>query len=1255
MDKKRKAGFRRSRGIAFAMAASMILTFLPMQAQAEETVSVGERTDISAEYIVDVTADSQQDDSGNAMKNAADGNPETIWHSSWQSGHGTVPISITLELSETVEELTQLRYLPRQDDKNGEYQWNGDILGYEIWVSETDAEAGSFAKVAEGTWEGTKDEKSATFSPVNAKYVRLTATHTKGNNDNEYDQFASAAEIVLAVGGQTDIEGRKQKLGEALAAAKEFLEETTKTDTELMNLNSLIKTAENLLADGYLPAEENLSGTAEALLAEVERLQNDAPVTNYTSFLPNGDWQDTSGTRIQAHGGGVIWDENTGKYYWYGENKGADNFSAAIGVSCYSSTDLYNWKNEGVALPVFNNPAFLGEEGTDYTADTPLYLAESSDEYQAAKASGADVSPYDTLEKYNSSSYIRKLNELYDGMSAGEKKELYDKLNWNCVLERPKVIYNDTTGQYVMWFHKDGPTAGKYDLAQTGIAVSDSPAGPFKLVDSIRPNGFESRDMTLFKDDDGKAYLLHSSEGNKTLYIAELTDDYTGLTGNYSRNYIEQSGSMAYYAREAPALFKYDGKYYLLSSGCTGWDPNQMGYSVTDDLRRGMSADGGDGPFQIEGLKNPCIGTESDITYRGQSTYVLPVQGKEGCFIYMGDRWNKYNLQDSRYQWFPIQIDAENSTLTIAWNDEWSLDAFDSLNTEARSELNRAVKEGKALSEDEYGGTERWDKLQQMLNEAGDLDYLADENTVREMTVKIDTAMDAIKTWGSLESALESAEALYEGDYTPETWEQVRTAYEAGKALEEGAGTEEILQAAENLREAIGCLVEAELDLVTYSLENASVTADSQHDGNEAELAVDGETGTFWHSRWGSGAAELPHYITINLGEAVDNLYRLTYLPRQDSSSNGIVTRYEIWVSAGTEDGSVPADEDFRCVRTGTWEMDKTEKYASFETEGAVRYVRFKVLEGYGGFASAAEIGLMTLNNTEDLDQPLRITENPKDAEGAAGDNAVFTVAAEGTGLTYQWQYCNANSSVWRDSAMSGNDTPEITVPIAKYRDGQKYRCVVTDQDGSSVTSESASIKMTIPEDMPVITSQPEDFTGIAGEKAVFEVKAEGTNLTYQWQYCNEGSNVWRNSSMEGSTTSGISVEIASYRDGQKYRCVVTGGAGHIVTSDAAAIIVGLGEGAPQITGQPENYAGVIGDTAVFEVKASGINLAYQWQYCNADSSVWRASSMEGSTTASVSVPVTVGRDGQKYRCVITSGNGRTAITETVVLTVAAE
>ena len=222
---------------------------------------------------------------------------------------------------------------------------------------------------------------------------------------------------------------------------------------------------------------------------------------------------------------------------------------------------------------MFNNPAFLPGTGTvtpgepaeglpqeGVTDDTPLYLAESSAEYQAAKQEGKAVSEFDTLEKYNSKAYIARLNALYEGMTAAEKQALYNKLNWNCVMERPKVIYNKKNNNYVMWFHKDGEGIGNYSLAQTGIAVSDSPTGPFKLIDTINPNGAESRDMTLFLDGES-AYLVYSSEDNWTLYIAELNEDYTGLTGLYSRNYIDKNGSKGYYAREAPALFKYQDHY----------------------------------------------------------------------------------------------------------------------------------------------------------------------------------------------------------------------------------------------------------------------------------------------------------------------------------------------------------------------------------------------------------------------------------------------------------------------------------------------------------------------------------------------------------------------------------------------------------------------------------------------------------------------------------------------------------------------
>ena len=51
------------------------------------------------------------------------------------------------------------------------------------------------------------------------------------------------------------------------------------------------------------------------------------------------------------------------------------------------------------------------------------------------------------------------------------------------------------------------------------------------------------------------------------MYISLLTDDYLKPSGRFTRNFVKES-------REAPAVFKYNGKYYMLSSGCTGWDPN---------------------------------------------------------------------------------------------------------------------------------------------------------------------------------------------------------------------------------------------------------------------------------------------------------------------------------------------------------------------------------------------------------------------------------------------------------------------------------------------------------------------------------------------------------------------------------------------------------------------------------------------------------------------------------------------------------
>ena len=352
------------------------------------------------------------------------------------------------------------------------------------------------------------------------------------------------------------------------------------------------------------------------------------------SFKPGEIWPDNNGVHINAHGGGFLFHNN--RYYWFGEHKieGTEGNRAHVGVHCYSSKDLYNWKDEGIALSVVEDTTSLIVKG--------------------------------------------------------------------CIIERPKVIYNKKNKQFVMWFHHELKDMG-YSAALTGVAVSDKVTGPYVYLESVNPNagqwpvnfpdsmktktfdmdtikrwsrdwkqkvkegvwlirdyerGQMARDMTLFVDDDGTAYHIHSSEQNQTLHIARLNDDYTGFTGEYAR-VLEGK------ANEAPAIFKREDKYYLISSGCTGWKPNPARSAVADHLF---------GPWTE--LGNPARGTEEEMktTFRSQSTFVLPVQGLEDAYIFMGDRWTPENAIDGRYIWLPIEF--EDSKPVIRWYDEWDLTTF---------------------------------------------------------------------------------------------------------------------------------------------------------------------------------------------------------------------------------------------------------------------------------------------------------------------------------------------------------------------------------------------------------------------------------------------------------------------------------------------------------------------------------------------------------------------------------------------------
>jgi beta-xylosidase len=170
--------------------------------------------------------------------------------------------------------------------------------------------------------------------------------------------------------------------------------------------------------------------------------------------------------------------------------------------------------------------------------------------------------------------------------------------------------------------------------------------------------GQMARDMTLFVDDDRVAYQVYASEENGTLQISQLNADYLKPAGHYSRVLV---GGF----NEAPALFKAEGKYYLFTSGTTGWQPNAC---------RSFSASSIFGPWTY--LGNPCRGTDAQnkITFESQPAFVLPAPGHRGQFIFIADRWRPRNAIDGRYVWLPVRFD--NGLPILEWKERWSLEDF---------------------------------------------------------------------------------------------------------------------------------------------------------------------------------------------------------------------------------------------------------------------------------------------------------------------------------------------------------------------------------------------------------------------------------------------------------------------------------------------------------------------------------------------------------------------------------------------------
>jgi len=264
-------------------------------------------------------------------------------------------------------------------------------------------------------------------------------------------------------------------------------------------------------------------------------------------------------------------------------------------------------------------------------------------------------------------------------------------------MDRPHIIYNKKTGKYVCWLkimEKDGTQTAT-------ILTADRLLGPYTTVKTrFRPLDMNFGDFDLVVAPDGKAYC-YFDRANSELICADLTSDYTDVTGYYSTHFPNLHPP---YVREAPAFFCRKGLHYLVTSGTTGYYPNPSEVACARTYH---------GPFEI--LGNPHVNDQTNTSFRSQISSVFKHPKKKDLYIALADRWitdeegfvpyevirdrvdryfnpyradepfpatqrrQPYNPEENTYKadyvWLPFCFDGKMAYLD--WKDEWRIEDYE--------------------------------------------------------------------------------------------------------------------------------------------------------------------------------------------------------------------------------------------------------------------------------------------------------------------------------------------------------------------------------------------------------------------------------------------------------------------------------------------------------------------------------------------------------------------------------------------------
>jgi hypothetical protein len=252
------------------------------------------------------------------------------------------------------------------------------------------------------------------------------------------------------------------------------------------------------------------------------------------------------------------------------------------------------------------------------------------------------------------------------------------------------------------------------------------------------------------------------------------------------------------------------------------------------------------------------------------------------------------------------------------------------------------------------------------------------------------------------------------------------------------------------------------------------------------------------------------------------------------------------------------------------------------------------------------------------VNEPVVITAQPDNQVVLENASATFTVAATGTGLSYQWKENGVDIS-------GANSATYVLDTATSAENGYLYTCEVS---GASPCTPVLSDAATLTVGSVSITSHPSDQTICSNSTATFAIGTSGTVTSYQWEYSTNGTS-WFDVSGEVTDTLVLS-GLTSANSNTYFRCVING----TIASNSATLVV---YDVLAITTQPTSASVCIGTASVsFTTAATGSGVAYQWQFSTNGGSTWTNVASGGtSATYTVTAP-TASLDNYQYKAIVT-------------------